>query len=214
MEIATETMSQPVAPGAAFEFVGGNPCLDFANTVNNRTASHPEELLTDYFRLVRWGEEAGVITGKTAEQLRAAEQAAPGRARSTLRNAIALRDAIYDVFSAVAQQQTAPRTQLAVLNRAIHEAMKHTQIVYGNRQFTWEWLGPENSFDSVLWPVARAAVDLLTSEELLHVRRCAADSCAWLFLDTTKNHRRRWCEMKTCGNRAKAKAYYERQKLQ
>jgi len=207
-------MSQPVGPGAAFEFIAGNPCLDFANTVNHRAAAHPEELLTDYFRLLGWGEAAGVITNQTAEHLRAAGQAAPGRAKSTLRNAIALRDAIYDIFSAVAQQQAAPGTQLAVLNRAIHDAMNHTQIVYGNRQFTWEWVGPENSFDSVLWPVARAAVDLLTSEELIHVRLCAADSCAWLFLDTTKNHRRRWCEMKTCGNRAKAKSYYERRKSQ
>jgi predicted RNA-binding Zn ribbon-like protein len=205
-------MSQPVGPTAVFEFIAGNPCLDFANTVDHRAAAHPEELLTDYFRLLRWGEEAGVITNKAAEHLRAAGQAAPGRARSTLRNAIALRDAIYDVFSAVAQQQAAPEVQLAVLNRAIQHALKHTQIVYGNRQFTWDWVCPEDSFDSVLWPVARAAVDLLTSQELIHVRRCAADRCAWLFLDTTKNHRRRWCEMKTCGNRAKAKAYYERRK--
>jgi len=207
-------MSQSVGPGATFEFIAGNPCLDFANTVDHRAAAHPEELLTDYPRLLRWGEQAGVITSKTAEHLRVAGQAAPGRARSILQSAIALRDAIYDVFSAVAEQQTAPGTQLAVLNRAIHDAMKHTQIAYGNRRFTWEWVCPENSFDSVLWPVARAAVDLLTSDQLVHVRRCAADSCAWLFLDTTKNHRRRWCEMKTCGNRAKAKAYYERQKLQ
>jgi len=207
-------MSQPVGREAPFEFIAGNTCLDFANTVNHRTAAHPEELLTDYFQLLRWGEEARVITSKTAEHLRAAGQAAPGRARSTLRNAIALRNAIYDVFSAVAQQQTAPGPQLAVLNRAIHDAMKCTQMVYGNRRFTWEWVGPEDSLDSVLWPVVRAAMDLLTSTELILVRRCAADSCAWLFLDTTKNHRRRWCEMKTCGNRAKAKAYYERQKLQ
>ncbi|HXW93283.1 MAG TPA: CGNR zinc finger domain-containing protein, partial [Terriglobales bacterium] len=129
-----------------------------------------------------------------------------------LRNAIALRDAIYDIFFAVAERRSAPATQLALLNTVVREALKHAQIVPGNRQFAWEWVRPENSFDSVLWPVARAAVDLLTSEELTYVRRCAADSCAWLFLDTTKNHRRRWCEMKTCGNRAKAKAYYERRK--
>jgi predicted RNA-binding Zn ribbon-like protein len=64
----------------------------------------------------------------------------------------------------------------------------------------------------MLWPVAHAASELLTSEDLAYVRRCASDSCAWLFLDKTKNHRRRWCEMKTCGNRDKARRYYQRQK--
>jgi predicted RNA-binding Zn ribbon-like protein len=131
-----------------------------------------------------------------------------------VRNATALRDALYDVFAAVARQRTAPEAQLAVLNTSVHDAFEHTHIVHGNRQFTWEWVRPEHSLDSMLWPVARAAMDLLTSEELIYVRLCAAKSCAWLFLDTTKNHRRRWCEMKTCGNRAKAKTYYERQKTE
>ena len=207
-------MSQSVGPRLLFEFIAGNPCLDFANTVNNRAGAHPEELLTDYSRLLRWAEEARVITSKAAECLRTAAQEAPGRARSTLRDAIALRDALYDVFAAVARQRTAPETQVALLNTALHDAWQHAQIVYGNRQFTWEWIRPDRSFDSVLWPVARAAVDLLTSEELTYVRLCAAVDCAWLFLDTTKNHRRRWCEMKTCGNRAKAKTYYQRQKTE
>jgi predicted RNA-binding Zn ribbon-like protein len=207
-------MSQSVGPKLFFEFIAGNLCLDFANTVNNRAGDQPEELLIDYSRLLLWAEEARVITNKTAESLRTAGQESPARARSTLRNATALRDALYDVFAAVARQRTAPEAQLAVLNTAVHDAFEHTQIVYGNRQFTWEWVRPEHSLDSMLWPVARAAMDLLTSEELIYVRLCAAKSCAWLFLDTTKNHRRRWCEMKTCGNRAKAKTYYERQKTE
>jgi len=205
-------MSQDFQAKPPFEFLAGNSGLDFANTVNSRTAAHPEELLTDYARLLQWGEEAGVITKKTAERLSAAGQAAPGRAQASLRNALVLRDAIYDVFSAVAQRRSAPGAQLAVLNKAISEASKHRQIVYDNQQFSWEWISPDASFDSVLWPVARAAVDLLTSRELTYVRLCAAETCAWLFLDTTKNHRRRWCEMKTCGNRSKAQRYYRRQK--
>jgi predicted RNA-binding Zn ribbon-like protein len=205
-------MSQGLAAKSPFEFLAGNPGLDFANTVNGRSAAHPEELLTDYSRLLQWGEEAGVITKKTAERLSVAWQAAPARAQASLRNAVVVRDAIYDVFSAVAERRVAPGAQVAVLNKAICDASKHLQIAYDNQQFIWEWICPEDSFDSVLWPVARAAVNLLTSEQLTYVRLCAADTCKWLFLDTTKNHRRRWCEMKTCGNRSKAKRYYRRQK--
>ena len=54
--------------------------------------------------------------------------------------------------------------------------------------------------------------NLLMSRELEHLRMCAAPDCAWLFLDNTKNQRRRWCDMKTCGNRVKARRHYEKAK--
>ena len=57
------------SPKSRFEFTGGMLCLDFADTVNNRTTDHPEELLTDYPSLVKWGEEAGILTPKNVERL-------------------------------------------------------------------------------------------------------------------------------------------------
>jgi len=59
--------------------------------------------------------------------------------------------------------------------------------------------------------LARAAARLVESTTLSRVRACAADDCKWWFVDDTKNHSRRWCEMKTCGNRAKLRRYRERQ---
>jgi len=53
-------------------------------------------------------------------------------------------------------------------------------------------------------------VDLLTSDRLSAVRECAADDCAWLFLDESRNRSRRWCDMKVCGNRQKARLHYHR----
>ena len=202
----------PVRPKSPFEFTGGNPCLDFADTVDNRTSDHPRELLTDYERLLQWGEEAGVIGAKTAERLRHLAAEAPGNAQTTLRNSIQLRDTIYDIFSAVAQRRVIPSTALAILNKAVHQAAQHAQLVHTSRRLTWEWIEPEGSLDSMLWPVSRAAAELLVGEEIGYVRQCASETCSWLFLDKTKNHRRRWCDMKTCGNRDKARRYYQRQK--
>jgi predicted RNA-binding Zn ribbon-like protein len=195
-----------------FEFSGGNLCLDFADTVNGRTTEHPEELLTDYARLLQWAEEAGVVHRKTAERLHGLAIDAPGNAQLTLRQALELRDAIFDIFTAVALRHGIPSTALAVLNKATQHASQHAQVSYGNRRFTWEWVLPERNLDSMLWPVARAAADLLVSDDVAFVRQCASDDCAWLFLDKTKNHRRRWCEMRTCGNRSKARRYYQRQR--
>jgi predicted RNA-binding Zn ribbon-like protein len=202
----------PVRPKSPFEFTGGNPCLDFANTVDNRTSDHPGELLTDYGRLLQWGEEAGVITAKTAERLRHLASEAPGNALTMLRTSIQLRDTIYDIFSAVAQRRVIPSTALAILNKAVRQAAQHAQLVHANRRFTREWIEPESNLDSMLWPVSRAAAELLIGEEIGYVRQCASETCSWLFLDKTKNHRRRWCDMKSCGNRDKARRYYQRQK--
>ena len=202
----------PVGPKSPLEFTGGNPCLDFADTVDNRTSDHPRELLTDYGRLLQWGEEAGVITGKTEERLRHLASEASGNALTTLRTSIQLRDTIYDIFSAVAQRRVIPNAALAILNKGVRQAAQHAQLVYVNRRFTWEWIEPESNLDSMLWPVSRSAAELLIGEEIGYVRQCASETCSWLFLDTTKNHRRRWCDMKSCGNRDKARRYYQRQK--
>lgn len=204
-------MSQ-VRPKSPFELTGGSPCLDFADTVDNRTSDHPRELLTDYGRLLQWGEEAGVISAQTAECLRHLAAEAPGKAQATLRNSIQLRDRIYEIFSAVAQRRVIPSTPLAILNKAVRQAAQHAQLVHGNRRFGWEWIEPESNLDSMLWPVSRAAAELLSGEEIGYVRQCASETCSWLFLDKTKNHRRRWCDMKSCGNRDKARRYYQRQK--
>jgi predicted RNA-binding Zn ribbon-like protein len=60
----------------------------------------------------------------------------------------------------------------------------------------------------MLWPIAQSAADLMTSDKRNSVRQCGADDCAWLFLDESRNHSRRWCDMKTCGNRQKARRHY------
>src|ERR671930_579256 len=65
--------------------------------------------------------------------------------------------------------------------------------------------------DDVLAPVVWSAAELLTSGPLERVRECPGDdTCGWLFLDTSRNGSRRWCDMRTCGNRAKARRYYRR----
>jgi predicted RNA-binding Zn ribbon-like protein len=204
-------MSQPRTK-SPFEYTGGTLSLDFANTVDNRNNERRKELLTDYARLVQWAEGAKIITGKTADQLRRFASEAPRQAESALRLAIQLREAIHAIFSAVTERCAIPIPAISELNAAVQRSSGHSQIVHTNRHFAWEWVQPESSLDSMLWPVARAASELLTSDDLAYVRRCASESCKWLFLDKTKNHGRRWCEMKTCGNRDKARRYYQRQK--
>lgn len=193
-----------------FDLSGGNLALDFANTVSYRPTPEPRERLTDYNRLVFFGIESGVYT--RGDRLFALAGQAPGRGKSALQKAIQFREALFAIFSAIVEHRAIPGNALALLNVTWQEAMAHGRIAQGNRRFIWEWIGMDSYLDSLLWPIARAAVDLLLSDDLAHLRMCASDDCAWLFLDKTKNQRRRWCDMKTCGNRAKARRHYERVK--
>ena len=195
-----------------FDLSGGNLALDFTNTVSKRPTPQPIDRLTDYRELVAFGVATGVYPPRTPNRLYALAGQAPGRGQDTLETAIEFREALFTIFSAIAQRRAVQGNALALLNLTLQFSAEHGQIVPIRGRFRWEWSGMDSYLDSVLWPIARAAGDLLISHELAVVRICDSDECDWLFLDKTKNHRRRWCDMKTCGNRVKARRHYERVK--
>ena len=116
------------------------------------------------------------------------------------------------MFAALAGDGPLPQTELDTVNRLLHPLLSRLKLVPGDGALCWSWAGPATAWDRVLAPVARSAVDLLTSPEVPRLRECASGNCSWLFVDRSRSHRRRWCDMKTCGNRAKARRHYRRQK--
>ena len=132
--------------------------------------------------------------------------------RQALRAAIQLREAIHDVLWAVVTKQSLPEESMIILNQYVQMAAQHAKVVLDKGSFEWQFEEPTYDLMAPLWPIARSAADLLVSGELAFVRACASKTCLWLFLDTSKNHRRRWCDMRTCGNRDKARRYYQRRR--
>jgi predicted RNA-binding Zn ribbon-like protein len=189
-------------------------CLDFANTVNWHAGPQPEEELNTYEELVEWAEKVSLLTVQQAEHLRREAARRPEAAAAVLERAHVTREAIYHLFSATAHGHPADPSELATLNEALGEALGHARLSLTPQGFAWDWSGVDpDALDQMLWPVVQSAVDLLTSPELARVGECADDrGCGWLFLDTTKNHSRRWCDMRDCGNRAKARRHYARKK--
>ena len=194
---------------STFEFTGNHICLDFTNTLHNRFNT-PRELLNGYADLVRWSQEAAILSDDEAQQLRAAATHSAGAAEQVLQQAIELREAMYRIFSSHISHTEADTDDLAMLNRMFVKAMTKASIHNNGKGFVWDWSRESRHFDRMLWPIARSMSELLTSDTLESVRMCAADDCGWLFLDTSKNHSRRWCDMKSCGNRAKARKYYKK----
>jgi len=172
--------------------VAGSLCLDFVNTVDPRHAPQREERLRDYAAVLEWARQAGIEASPL-------EAAAASRVHE---EAIALRETLYAIFGAVARGETPPADALRHLNDEL--ARRPRQISDG---FAWA----PASGDGVLAPIVWSAAELLTSGPLERVRECPGDdTCGWLFLDTSRNGSRRWCDMRTCGNRAKARRYYRR----
>ena len=189
-------------------------CLDFANTADWHTSDQPRETLKDYFGLVSWAVRTGILDDDTAAELSDKAARQPEGAQRTYRRAIDLREAIFRVFSSVARDDRPEESDLSALNAALPEAMAHLRLVRNEGRFEWDWIEDAASFDRVLWPVVRSAALLLTSETLPRVGMCANSDCGWLFIDMSRNKSRRWCDMKDCGNRAKAKRFYRKKKAE
>jgi predicted RNA-binding Zn ribbon-like protein len=199
---------------SSFEFIGDDPALDFVNTVDNRNdPERRKELLNTYSDLLAWAAEAHLLSQAEAERLRNRASKSSGQARAALRRARILREALYRIFSAVAEERQPPAADVALLDGFDKQAMAHRRIrreLHGG--YGWQWRSEGDDLDLILWQVAKAGAELLTSDGIYNVRMCAAEPCRWLFVDTSRNHKRRWCDMRICGNRAKARKFYERTK--
>lgn len=202
-------------PEVRAPLLGGRLCLDFANTADYHASEHPIELVPSYPHVVSWALRAGGLGAGDASRLLALAAASPDRSAAAHARAIALREALYRTIAGHSRGGAASSADLALLNRELQRAFAALAVVPAvDGSYGWRWsapLGPD-SLDAPLWPVAHDAAALLASAELARVRECAGHGCGWLFLDTSRNHSRRWCSMEACGNRAKARRHYQRER--
>jgi predicted RNA-binding Zn ribbon-like protein len=194
-----------------YELVGGRLCLDFCNTTGDRRG-YPDERLETYGDVVGWGWRAGVLNAEEAARLTRLGTRSPTESLGVWERAIRLREALTVIFRAVAENRRIRPGALDVLNGELAGAMSRSQVVPTDSGFTWLWAEGGKALDCVLWPIARSAADLLTEGPLSAIRVCEGRGCGWLFLDTSRNRTRRWCDMRICGNRAKARRHHERMK--
>jgi predicted RNA-binding Zn ribbon-like protein len=187
----------------AFELIAGHPALDLVNTLDWRFRKHgPEELLKNYIDLLRFSEQSKILTSEQARRLR---HAAGARA---LKRCIELREAIAEILYARFDGRSPLDASLRTLERCVKSARFQQQLRWKQEGLAWNWR--ENDADLPAWALSLSASDLLLSERAERVRACDNPECRWLFLDTSKNHTRRWCEMRLCGNRMKARRFKTR----
>jgi predicted RNA-binding Zn ribbon-like protein len=211
----SDAVSRDVDPGHEpdhqFELIAGAACLDFANTVSGRRRHTIHEHLRTFADLARWALAADLYTADEAERLIERAVRRPMEAEAVLARARALRGAIYAIFTALIDESGPPASAVDTLNAELAPALAHLALVPDATGFRWGWVAADGALDSILWRVARSAAELLTSPAMQSVRQCAGETCDWLFVDTTRNRSRRWCDMGGCGNRAKVRRHRARQ---
>ena len=190
--------------------IGGELCLDFANTLYGHT-DVIHEYLFDYRDLVLWSRHVGVLSPQKAGSLLLKWEQAPAETDAVFNQAIDLRETIFRVFACLAHAESPQEEDLIHLHRVWLGNQSHTRLEQTELGFALGWENGD-TIDTMLWRITCSAMELLTSDELKRVKQCGR--CDWLFVDRSRNQRRRWCSMDACGNRVKMARRYERTKRQ
>ena len=191
----------PPRPIADIRLNGGRLCLDFVNTVHDRYAVEVEDYLQQPQRFIEWCVRAGVLRPDDGVR---APRAAHKRA-ALMREVVTLRYHLHALFAARIDGLTPPPDAVRGLDRWLHRA-------WASQSFSADghlhWRADARDARLSLKRIALDALDLLGDPSASRLRRCANTTCCgWLFLDTSKNQRRRWCAMETCGTADKMQRY-------
>ena len=182
-----------------FELVAGHPALDFLNTINDWTAEAPTDYVADGAEAVSFGEQAGLFSRSEARKVANLPGAELGRLK-------ALRTVLERVLQAILDERIPAPGDLETLDTLRIEVSRASKLRLVDGRLTSEVSAERAGGATLRLRIAAGAFALLESPNLRRLKRCP--SCAWFFLDVSKNGSRRWCSMATCGSTAKAHRYY------
>jgi predicted RNA-binding Zn ribbon-like protein len=203
--VRSTTGSEPRLP---FSWVGGDLALDFHNTVSWSSDELSQERLRDFADLAAWAAEAGLL--RRTQPIGAAAAADSPAARRAYAEAFRFRRQLHEVLTALARKRRPDAAALRGLDAGVARALRKRRLELEGKRFVWRWEDTDSGLRLPVLEAAWAAARLLTSADLADLRACANPECGWLFIDRSRRHNRRWCEMGACGSRAKAKRYYRR----
>jgi predicted RNA-binding Zn ribbon-like protein len=189
--------------------IGGHPALDLCNTWAGwgKPWNPRREWIPDYERVVVWTRYAGLIDVTTAVRSRRRAQRSPDQARDVVKDVHLLRRVLYRSLMDPADDRSF-RSVAAFVGRAAAIAL----FVRGDDGIAHWAIPAAAGLELPLLAAAQSAAELLLSPDRMLVDRCPGDDCGWLFIN--RSGRRKWCDMSSCGNRAKVRAYNERRRRQ
>lgn len=192
--------------------VAGDIALNFANTKSGRGSDHHLNHLKSAADVLTWAQHADVIKGAEAEQGYKLVREQRQLADNFFRRAVSLRQTVYEINASLVKGVQPREDSLEVLADHYCETLSHARLKQQGPRYAWAWSCDEELVGAVLGPIAEAAINLLTRQDRSRIKQCRGNHCGWLFLDTSKNNSRCWCDMRVCGNRSKVKAIRARKR--
>jgi predicted RNA-binding Zn ribbon-like protein len=190
--------------------VGSELAFDFANTSSGRGGPQHVENLRTPEHVLTWARRAMMLAPKDGDTIAAHLAADPAIGARLLDRALALREVVHAIGAACARGAAPAKDDVDALAHAHAACVAKARLAPYRTNFAWVWHPEDGVVEAILGPIALSALTTLSQADLTRVKQCAGEHCGWLFFDTTKNKRRRWCEMEVCGNRAKQKAHRAR----
>lgn len=191
-------------------FLGNRLCLDFVNTLIVRD-SRITDLWTEPGDLLEWFRDAKVLTRDEWSEL-SSQWATSGQGRVALEEARHLRGLMRKALDRTVTGKQIPADVISDLNALLRNPSGYRQIARIRGGYTQRVFLNMRDFRDLLVPIAESAAELFCFGDPHSIGRCENPKCILYFYDTSKNHSRRWCSMRFCGNRFKAAAYYSRKK--
>jgi len=205
-----QPIAQPPSRAGSLPLIGSDLAFDFANTCTDRDGPEYVEHFHTPEHVVAWARHAKVLSSATGELISQAIAKSPASGRELLRRALELRQIIFEIGNAIVHGKQPVAAQTDALARIHATCVARARLVPFQSNFVWQWRPKGGIAEAILGPVTLSALTLLAQADVSRIKQCGGEHCGWLFLDTTKNKRRRWCEMEVCGNRAKQKAHRAR----
>jgi predicted RNA-binding Zn ribbon-like protein len=189
---------------------GGATVLDFINSGYDREQEVITERLNSYDDLLILSERLHLFEPGELQQLKAMAKEKVQEAQDALLRVLQTRELLYRLFYSLPRDQQTDEELLTKINGLFAEAVPYRQINIRDNcsQFIFQWQAA--GLLAPLWKLVLTAYDFLLTADLKSVRQC--QGCAWLFYDRTKNQRKKWCSMESCGNSHKTKRYYAHRK--
>lgn len=194
---------------AARDFIGGDAALDFVNTVSGRDQS-PRDWIDSYARLLEWAALVRLLPERNLRALTRKMHGEPAAAARALTRAKELREELFALVSAMAAGNAPPKSALATLREHWLAGTVAHELRFEKGQVGADVRADAADFDLVAAMVAYRMVEHVLSQPVDRLRMCGGTNCAWVFIDSSKAGRRRWCDMAVCGNVAKAQRFYAR----
>ena len=185
--------------------------LSFNNTVSWEAGGLSNDRLETFPDLLRWAGATDVLPPAELTVLQERATGDPWSAATALAQARELRTVLHQILSALARHQEPEPIALRAFNQALRVAAGQLALTWSEGRLVWGHQG-EMAPETVVHRIAWAAAQFMTSPALARLGLCANPECGWMYLDSTRNHSRRWCSMQDCGSRAKARRYYRRRK--